>query len=85
MTSPTPIGADNDGVVKQSVKPINHAAAKHYRIAQAYIRSLNDEREIRTHGVNTDDNDADFLTKPLDAKAFLRHRHAIMGPQDPPI
>ena len=37
---PTLALTDNDGVLKQSTKAINHSTAKHYRIAQAYIRSI---------------------------------------------
>ena len=38
MTEPTELSTDNDGVLKQSTKTVNHTTAKHYRIAQAYIR-----------------------------------------------
>ena len=37
---PTGVQTDNDGVFKQSTKAINHATAKHYRIAQAFIRQI---------------------------------------------
>jgi hypothetical protein len=84
MLRPTPVKVDNDGVVKQSAKAINHASAKHYRVSQAYIRHLNDNQTVKTTEVNTKYNDADFLTKALPAAAFQRHRLAVMGPQEPP-
>jgi hypothetical protein len=72
---------DNEGVEKQSTKAINHTGAKHYRIAQAMIRQLNEDKIIETEYVNTDHNCADLLTKPLLTSSFERHRRTIMGPQ----
>ena len=56
---------------------------KHYRIAQAYIRSMVNNQTIKVERVDTEQNPADLLTKALHAPAFLRHRGAIMGPQTP--
>jgi hypothetical protein len=81
---PTRCDTDNTGVINQSTKAINHAGAKHYRIAQADIRQLNLDLTIATTYVNTDENQSDFLTKALPTKAFLKHRLANMGPQTCP-
>jgi len=70
---------DNDGVVKQSKKPINHNRAKHYRVSQAYIREMNANNIIDTRTINTDDNPADILTKPLHAPKYIQHRRKVMG------
>jgi hypothetical protein len=78
---PTCVATDNDGVLKQSTKAINHSEAKHYRIGQAYIRSNGDDGTIRVEGIDTADNPADIFTKALHATAFTRHRDTIMGPQ----
>ena len=51
--SRTPLLTDNDGVMKQSTKAINHSTAKHYRIAQAYIRSKVDDGTIEVGSVDT--------------------------------
>jgi hypothetical protein len=83
LENATSLKTDNQGVQKQTIKAINHATAKHYRIAQAYIRSKCKDRTVRVGYVNTNDNDADIFTKALHAPAFLRHRAAIMGPQMP--
>jgi hypothetical protein len=45
--APTPIVTDNNGVFKQSTKTINHTAAKHYRMAQAYIRHKSEDDSIK--------------------------------------
>lgn len=80
----TPALTDNEGVKNQSTKAINHAGAKHYRIAQAMIRQLNFDSVMKTTYVNTDSNPADFLTKALGGAAFARHRLSTMGPQKCP-
>ena len=84
MKKATDAWTDNDGVLKQSSKAINHSRAKHYRIAQAMIRQLNADQVMKTRYVKTDENAADFLTKALPTKAFQAHRLTTMGPQDCP-
>ena len=81
---PTPCETDNDGVIIQSTKLVNHAAAKHYRISQAFIRQIVLDSLVEPVPVNTNDNPADMGTKALHAPAFHRHRAAVMGPQDRP-
>jgi hypothetical protein len=81
--NPTTLLTDNDGVFKQSTKSINHTTAKHYRIAQAYIRSKVDDGTAKVNRVETSRNPADLGTKALHAPLFCRHRDTIMGPQSP--
>jgi hypothetical protein len=83
QSKPTLLLTDNDGVLKQSTKAINHSTAKHYRIAQAYIRSMVRNQTIKVDRVDTAANPADLFTKALHAPAFHRHRATIMGPQSP--
>jgi hypothetical protein len=80
---PTAVDTDNDGVLKQSTKAVNHSSAKHFRIGQAYIRSNGEDGTIKVGGVDTADNHADMFTKALHAPAFTRHRDPVMGPQTP--
>jgi hypothetical protein len=75
---------DNQGVLQQSTKAINHSTAKHYRIAQAYIRSKVDDQTIKVGSVHTSKNAADIFTKALHAPPFTAHRLTIMGPQQRP-
>jgi hypothetical protein len=82
QVGPTPLGVDNNGVFLQSTKQVNHTEAKHYRLSQAYVRSLDQEGTIKVHKVNTQDNHADLFTKALGREAFIKHRNAIMGVQD---
>jgi hypothetical protein len=83
QSKPTPAATDNDGVLKQSTKAINHSGAKYYRIGQAYIRSNGEDNTVKVEGIDTADNPADIFTKALAASAFTRHRDTIMGPQTP--
>ena len=71
-------------VNKVYTKSINHSAAKHYRIAQSYIRQKVDNKVAVCNRVDTDLNPADIYTKALHAPAFQRHQGVIMGPQLPP-
>jgi hypothetical protein len=82
---PTVIVTDNDGVFKQSTKTINHTAAKHYRMAQAYIRQKGEDQSIKVEQIDTKNNASDMMTKALHAPLFNRHRYRIMGPQLPGI
>jgi hypothetical protein len=77
--------SDNDGVLSQVTKSVNHATAKHYRIAQAFIRMLFNTKEIKGGRVDSEDNPSDTFTKPLPRAAFQRHRLTIMGPQTKPV
>lgn len=83
QTDPTPCYTDNDGVVIQSTKMVNHAAAKHYRISQAFIRQVCSEGIATALPIDTHSNCSDIGTKALTGTLFLRHRAAIMGPQSP--
>jgi hypothetical protein len=82
----TKLGCDNDGVVKQAKKPINHTAAKHYRIAQAYIRDRGPEGSghVDVVSIKSEDNGSDMFTKALAGPAFRRCVDEVMGPQDKP-
>jgi len=84
MEEPTPVSVDNDGVIKQSTKMVNHTAAKHYRIAQAYIRQQVADLVVKLMQIDTNDNASDIFTKALHSPTFLRHAATIMGPQSPP-
>ena len=76
--------SDNDGVIIQSKKQINHSEAKHYRISQAFIKQLRDDGVIDPQGVDSAANCADMGTKALLAGPFHRHRLTVMGPQSCP-
>ena len=81
MSGPTALDTDNQGVHIQSTKAINHATAKHFRVAQAFIRSKGEDGSIRVNKIGTNDNHSDFLTKALCSELFRKHRDVVMGPK----
>ena len=85
QSGPTLCYTDNDGVVTQSTKMINHASAKHYRITQAFIRQVCVDGVVKAQPIASEFNYSDIGTKPLLAKLFLRHRATLMGPQEAPV
>jgi hypothetical protein len=75
---PTNCYSDNDGVVIQSTKVVNHASAKHYRIAQAFIRQVCADGIAKATPIHTSLNPSDIGTKPsLSASTFQRHACVI--------
>ncbi len=68
----------------QAINTTNHAQAKHYRVAQGYVREMCDIDEVRLVQTPTADNQADFFTKAVDHGPFEKHRHTIMGPHRNP-
>ena len=82
---PTPQRTGNNGVYLQSSKQVNHAAAKHFRMSQAFIRNNHDDGIVRVDKVHTTKNESDMFTKASMAKdAYLKCRLATMGPQECP-
>lgn len=75
---------DNAGVAKQAINLTNHATARHYRVDQAYIKQQCEQEQVRLEQVPTEENEADFFTKALGKQLFLKHKLAIMGPQEYP-
>ena len=66
---------------EQSSKTINHTVAKHYRIAQAYIREHQLDGTIDCEKIDSEDNEADMLTKAQTPRLFSAHAAKVMGPQ----
>jgi hypothetical protein len=81
QAGPTPVRVDNNGVFLQSTKQINHTEAKHYRLSQAYVRSLCAEGTMDVRKTSTAENHSDLFTKALARRPFTTHRDAIMGKQ----
>jgi Reverse transcriptase (RNA-dependent DNA polymerase) len=71
---PTPLLTDNESALALAKDPRFHARAKHINTRCHYIRECIDNSDIYLSYVNTDDNIADILTKPLAAPNFLRLR-----------
>ena len=85
LSGASPQRTDNQGTYLQSSKQVNHGVAKHFRIAQAYIREQQALGFINVQKIGTKFNASDLFTKGSIAKdLFFRFRLEIMGPQECP-
>jgi hypothetical protein len=72
--SPTPLLCDNQGAIRLILNPEQHSRTKHIDVRYHLIRKLQENGVIKTEYINTRQQLADFLTKPLDGPLFLRLR-----------
>ena len=70
---------DNKGARDLAYNPEHHARSKHIDRRHFYVRELVEVGEIVVPYVKSDDNLADFFTKPLTAKRFFTIRDKIMN------
>ena len=78
---PVPLQQDNNGVLKMSKNPVAHAASKHYRIPQAFIRGEVEGGLVEFEPMDSDSNPADVFTKPSQPAKFKRDIDYLMGAQ----
>ena len=83
QSSPTRIWEDNTACIAQSKNPVNHKRSKHMLIKYHYLRDLVDNSQISLEYVNTNDQVADILTKPLPNHIFSRLLFHIVRPAPP--
>ena len=77
--SPVELFEDNKGARDLAYNPEHHSRTKHIDRRHFYVRELVENKEIVVPYVKTDDNLADFFTKPLAAKQFFALRDKIMN------
>ena len=63
--SPISLSVDNKGAVDLAYNPEHHKRTKHIERRHFFVREAVERGEIRVPFVRTDDNLADFFTKPL--------------------
>ncbi|MFS7942027.1 putative RNA-directed DNA polymerase [Helianthus anomalus] len=66
----TPIFVDNEAAINVTKNPVHHSKTKHIEIRHHFIRDYYEKKLIRIEHVGTDDQKADFYTKPFDKKRF---------------
>ena len=76
---PVAVSTDNTGARALSYNPEHHDRTKHIARKHFYIRELVENGEVTVPYVNTHDNLADFFTKPLAWKQFVKLRDVIMN------
>lgn len=65
-----PLSIDNNGALRLTRNPEMHSRSKHIDIKYHYVREQVENGIIDTRRVDTKDNLADMLTKPLNAQAL---------------
>ena len=78
-TSPISLFVDNQGAVDLAYNPEHHQRTKHIERRHFFVREAVERGEIRVPFVKTNDNLADFFTKPLPSKRFFHLRDIIMN------
>ena len=79
ITGPTSTSTDNKGAHDLSYNPEFHNKTKHIARRHFYVRDMVEALEVVVPLVKTDDNAADFFTKPLDKDKFFSFRDVLMN------
>jgi hypothetical protein len=76
---PTSMGMDNQAGRELAYNPEHHAKTKHIQRRHFFVRELVEEFQITVPFVRSEENDADFFTKPLKSSQFFALRTRIMN------
>ena len=78
VPGPTSASTDNKGAHDLSYNPEFHKRVKHIKRRHFYVRDVVEDHELVVPLIKTDDNPADFLTKPVSSDKFFKvpgHHH----------
>ena len=70
---------DNSGALEMAKVHKYRPRTKHLNVRLHHFRDYVERKEISIHHISTNDQPADFLTKPLNEETLLRHRQAVLG------
>ena len=70
---------DNSGALEIARVHKYRPRTKHLNVKLHHFRSYVDRQEVSIHKVHTDDQRADYLTKPVNEDILVRHRKVVMG------
>ncbi|KAE8211922.1 hypothetical protein CF319_g9305, partial [Tilletia indica] len=76
-SQPVLIRGDNQGALALAQNPGYHRRTKHIELRYHYIRSLKSKGTVDLEYVDTHNQTADILTKPVPAPVLYKHRNAI--------
>ena len=74
---------DNQAAIASAYNPENHGRLKHVERRHFFIREAIEEAKICVPFVRSDENLADFFTKPLKPQRFFELRDKIMNVKEP--
>jgi hypothetical protein len=70
---------DNSGALEMARVAKFRPRTKHLNVKFHFFRSYVERGLITIHKVDTEDQAADTLTKPLPRELFIRHRKTLLG------
>ena len=70
---------DNQSTIALLENPVNNKRSKHMWVRHMWIREQVQNGLVRLQYVRTDENVADYLTKPLTGEKFEYFRAQLMG------
>ena len=70
---------DNSGALELARVPKMRSRTKHMNLHYHHFRDFVARGLITIHPINTKDQPADVLTKPLGDEDFVKHRHTLLG------
>jgi hypothetical protein len=70
---------DNSGALEMAKVHKYRPRTKHLNVKLHHFRDYVERKEISIHHIRTNDQPADFLTKPLNEESHCRHRKTVMG------
>jgi len=76
---PMMVHEDNLATIDVLSNPVNNGRTKHVAVRHFWVRELVKQGTIKMKYIETNDNVADFLTKPLTGEKFNKFRAAILG------
>ena len=79
VSEPTSVSTDNKGAHDLSYNPEFHKRTKHIQRRHFYVRDVVEAHELVVPLIKTDDNPADFFTKPVSSDKFFKFRAIIMN------
>ena len=73
----TTIYCDNMSAIALTKNPVFHAKSKHIELWHHFIRDLVQKEEIQLEFINTNEQPADMLTKPITTEKFLKFKDML--------
>ena len=84
QTEATSLASDSKAARDTAYNPEHHDKMKHVERRHFFVRDMVERLELEVPYCPTDENIADFLTKPLDSKKFFAMRSKIMHERETP-
>ena len=64
------VSGDNTSAINLSKNPVQHSNSKHIEIRYHFVRDLVEDKVVCLEFIHTDNQKADFFTKPLNGPRF---------------